>query len=194
MTDWFAFLDLPPRPQLAEADIKERYLRLAAKYHPDGAGGDEQAFADLQVAYKGLLEPAGRVRHLLAVKFPDFQTAGGAMPLTELFMEVGPVLQQAKVTSEQLEKATATLSRTMASLAVAETLQKLRSVREAAEQARQSLEARLAELDRRWPEVAPGDLARWASEWNFLAKWRAELNEWEFRLANALPISKVGQT
>lgn len=194
MTDWFAFLDLPYRPQLAEEEIKERYLRLAAKYHPDGAGGDERAFADLQVAYKGLLEPAARVRHLLAVKFPDFQAAGGAMPLTELFMQVGPVLQQAKITAERLEKATATLSRTMASLEAAETLRKLRAVREAAEQARRDLEARLQELDGRWPGVEPGELARWASEWNFLAKWRGELNEWEFRLANAVPAPKVGQT
>lgn len=179
---------------MAEEEIKERYLRLAAKYHPDGAGGDERSFADLQVAYKGLLEPAARVRHLLAVKFPDFQVAGGAMPLTELFMQVGPVLQQAKVTEERLEKATATLSRTMASLDVAETLLKLRTVREAAEQARVDLEERLRELDRRWPEVEPGELARWASEWNFLAKWRGELNEWEFRLANVGPLPKVGQT
>lgn len=194
MTDWFAFLDLPPRPLLVEEEIKERYLRLAAKYHPDGAGGNDRAFADLQVAYKGLLDPAGRVRHLLAVKFPEFQAVSSAMPLTELFMEVGPVLQQAKVTIEQSEKATATLSRTMAALAVAETLEKLRKVRAAAEKARLDLETRLQGFNDRWPEVEPGSLARWASEWNFLAKWRGELNEWEFRLANAGPMPKVGQT
>jgi len=82
----------------------------------------------------------------------------------------------------------------MASLAVAETLQKLRKVREAAERARLDLERRLLELDRRWPELEPGELSRWASEWNFLAKWRVELNEWEFRLANAAPLSKVDRT
>lgn len=194
MTDWFSLLGLPDRLQLTEAEIKEKYLPLAARYHPDAAGGNDESFRALQQAYKGLLDPAGRVRHLLELKFPGEKPAAGAVPLTGLFMQVGPVLQQAKMVGERWERATSTLSRTLASLEVAEALRKIKAVREAADQMGESLEARLGELDGRWPAVEAAELFRWASEWTFLAKWRTELSEWEFRLANAGPIPKVGQT
>ncbi len=194
MTDWFAFLDLPCRPRLAESEIKERYLTLAAKLHPDASAGDTQAFGDLQQAFRGLSDPALRIRHLLALRFPGHPVSTGAMPPADLFMQVGPVLQQARAASQKLERATSTLARTLASLEVGEVLARLKSVRRAVEQTSQSLEERLADLDQQWPEVAPGELAAWAGEWTFLAKWRAELAEWEFRLANAAPVPNVSAT
>ncbi|HCC23422.1 TPA: hypothetical protein DF272_04590 [Candidatus Falkowbacteria bacterium] len=45
------------------AEIKRVYRRLAAKYHPDKPGGDEEKFKDLCEAYDVLSDPKKRVKY-----------------------------------------------------------------------------------------------------------------------------------
>ena len=69
--DAFSLFDLQPRPWIDELALKEKYLRLAAIKHPDLLDGGDEQFHRLQTAYKTLGEPAARLRHLLALQFPE---------------------------------------------------------------------------------------------------------------------------
>ena len=50
--------------------------------------------------------------------------------------------------------------------------------------AREELEARLEDLDNRWPAVSALDLTALATSFAFVSRWMSELSEWEFRLVN----------
>jgi len=63
----------------------------------------------------------------------------------------------------------------------------LRQVREALEsmlRTRKEFEARLEDLDDRWPVVSAFDLMALATSFAFVSRWMSELSEWEFRLEN----------
>jgi DnaJ-domain-containing protein 1 len=76
MTDFFALLEEPRRPWLAGEALKRKFLSLSAHVHPDrvhNAGPDEKEaaqrrYTELNAAYRCLLDPKERLRHLLELE------------------------------------------------------------------------------------------------------------------------------
>ena len=90
MFDAFALFDLPRRPWLDAADLREDFHRRSASAHPD-AGGDTDTFARLNTAYRTLHDPAARLRHFLELEAPEALARPAQIPpeLTALFMQIG---------------------------------------------------------------------------------------------------------
>ena len=61
MEDAFSLFGLDRRPLIDEVALKERYLRLAATWHPDVACGNDEKFHLLQDAYKTLARAGGPI-------------------------------------------------------------------------------------------------------------------------------------
>jgi curved DNA-binding protein CbpA len=184
MDDAFALFGLKRRPLLDEAALKEKYLRLAANRHPDASGGDEEKFHRVQEAYKTLREPAARLRHLLDLEFPAHRKDGEQAPHAELFLRAGSALQAARAVSQRLESTSSALARALLSPEIAAALRQIREAFQSVQQAEDELAGQLEDLDRRWPDVSPDELSGLASSFRFLARWTAQLSEWEFRLSN----------
>lgn len=98
MKDYYKILGVPENASPEE--IKKAYHRLAYKYHPDRAGGDEAKFKEINEAYQTLSDPERRrqydaQRHFGASGFDfgfgpfGFSSAGdfGWQSLDDLFSE-----------------------------------------------------------------------------------------------------------
>jgi curved DNA-binding protein CbpA len=184
MQDAFSLFGLERRPLIDETALKERYLRLAEKRHPDVSGGNDEKFHLLQDAYKTLREPAARLRHLMELEFSGPGSQSDSAPHAELFMSVGSAVQTARAIFSRSENTTTALARALLSPEIAAALRQIREVLESVQHTRDQLAKRLENLDVRWPEVAPDELAALASAFTFVSRWKSELSEWEFRLAN----------
>src|SRR5579872_5628671 len=76
MIDYFALLGEPRRPWLEADALKQKFLTLSGKHHPDRthqAGTEQKAqaqqrYADLNAAYQCLRDPKERLRHLLELE------------------------------------------------------------------------------------------------------------------------------
>jgi curved DNA-binding protein CbpA len=76
MTDYFALLDEPRRPWIDASLLKERFLALSSRVHPDrvhqASAGErkdaDERYAGLNAAYNCLREPKDRLRHLLELE------------------------------------------------------------------------------------------------------------------------------
>jgi curved DNA-binding protein CbpA len=75
MTDYFALLDVPRRPWLDPDSLKEKYLTLSGKLHPDRAPPDasdprgaHDRYTEINSAYHSLLGPRERLSHLLQLE------------------------------------------------------------------------------------------------------------------------------
>jgi molecular chaperone HscB len=76
MTDYFELFSLPRLPFLSDHLLKERFVELSSRWHPDrfhAAAGEEkrsagQRFAEINAAFHCLREPPDRLRHLLELE------------------------------------------------------------------------------------------------------------------------------
>jgi curved DNA-binding protein CbpA len=121
VTDYFSLLDEPRRTWLDADLLKQKFLALSAKLHPDKihfADASQKSaaakkFAELNAAYHCLAEPKSRLLHLLelelGVKPKDIQQIPPA--LANLFAEVATVCKntdlflagKSKITSPLLQ-------------------------------------------------------------------------------------------
>lgn len=182
MTDYFALLELPRRPGLDEEALKENYLRLAAAWHPDAVGGDVEKFRELQEARKVLLNPAARLRHLLAL---EGSAAGGNFPpSSELFLEVAGALDGAKKITAGFQAARSSIARAgLAGSRVVAERQVARAAETVAGHTAACL-ARIAEMDAAWPEKNFPALEEIRARLVYLARWDAALQEALFGVQN----------
>jgi curved DNA-binding protein CbpA len=184
MEDAFSLFGLDRGPLIDEAALKEKYLRLAATWHPDLADGDDERFHLLQDAYKTLREPAARLRHLIELEFFGGGGQSDSTAHAELFMSVGSAVQAAKAVFLRSENTTSAIARALLSPEIVAALRQVREASASVQRTRDQVTERLESLDVRWPDVSPDELADLASSFTFLSRWKSELSEWEFRLAN----------
>lgn len=180
MTDYFALLGVPARPVVDGGAVKESYLRLAAQSHPD-AGGDEGKFRVIQEAYRKLSEPAARLRHLAEMRGGG---SNGAMDprISDLFMKVGGVMQQARALLARSGTEQGALARALGAQDRARVLGEVRAEKSAVATLKDAILRELDSLDARWPEVQSGELENFSSSFRYLDRWLAELGEMEFQL------------
>ena len=184
MEDAFSLFGLDRRPLIDEVALKERYLRLAATWHPDVACGNDEKFHLVQDAYKTLREPARRLRHLMELEFFGGGGQSDSTAHAELFMSVGSAVQAAKAVFLRSENTTSALARALLSPEIVAALRQVREASGSVQRTQYQMKERLESLDVRWPEVSPDELADLASSFAFLSRWKSQLAEWEFRLAN----------
>lgn len=184
MTDHYAVLGFPRRPHIDPAALKSAYLAQAARLHPDAAHGDDASFTELQEAHRVLGQPALRIRHLIELTYPG-ATVGNSLPAhSALLFDLGSALQRVKAAVEQRDKAITALGRAVAAGAISAARQALTATQAPLAQVEVDISNQLAVLDARWPEVTVDELSALAREYSFLARWKGEVAEWEFRLAN----------
>jgi len=183
VTDFFALLGLPRRPAVDEGFLQERYLRLAAAWHPDGSDGDVEKFRELQEARKTLFDPAARLRHLLVLEGYEGKD-GGAHGAPELFLEVAGALDAVKRVRNRLTEARSAIGRAALEPERRRVEQQLLRVSDQIATAWNGALEQLGCEDARWPSSDLPQLERIGKKVVFLARWRKELREGLFSLQN----------
>jgi len=164
VTDLFAVLGLPRSAWLDADEIKERHHALMAS-------GDAASATLLNEARRTLQNPALRIRHFLALEFPDFAPATRPHQDWEFFLKVGQATRlaselAAKKSSLSIPLARAALQNEI--LAKSETLILLKA----------EIETRLTACeDRLKTSAGPEVLTALAEEFAFLQKNETSVRE-----------------
>jgi curved DNA-binding protein CbpA len=183
MDDAFAQLQLPRRPWLEEHEVRAAFQRAAAQAHPDGSGSEE-AFTQLTQAYQILRDPASRLKHLIALEYPN-SPAPAEMPAD--VMELFPLIAQAREKTDRWlarsKAASSALQRALLDQELAQIRRDCSAAEDRLTAAMTRVIERVRELDRAWPSPASADeLPRLQSRLAFLEKWQAQLREALLRL------------
>lgn len=169
MTDYFALLQEPRRPWLEAGALKQKFLDLSARTHPDKvpASNDAEkaavarAFAELNTAFHCLAQPKCRLLHLLELesgtKPPEIQQIPAA--LADLFVDVATVCRNADAFIAEKKRATSPLLQVHLFDQAQEWNEKLDTLRKKLDELRQRLEEELKVLDQGWTGQ-PGNAAR----------------------------------
>lgn len=189
MSDHFAVLGEPRRPFLDPGRIKETFHRLSRERHPDQAGGGAEAFADLNLAQETLRDPKTRLRHLLALEFPEAPTAGPAVVPASLADDFAPVLgllQRVDAFRPQKEAATGALARALLARQDAGLRAEVREWSARLEGKMAAATADLQALDAGWDARRDGaGLLELYHRFAYLGRWLEQLRERAFALEMA---------
>jgi curved DNA-binding protein CbpA len=183
VTDFFALIGLPRRPLVDERALQDGYLRRAAVWHPDAAGGDAEKFRELLEARRTLLDPAARLRHLLTLEGHDVRD-GGLHGAPDLFLEVAGALDAVKGVCRRLSETRSAIGRAALESERRKAEQRVQRATEAVDAAWQQLGAQLQAQDARWPGADFALLENIGKKFVFLSRWQNELREALFRLKN----------
>jgi hypothetical protein len=186
ISDAFALLALPRRAWLSPDEVRAAFQQAAAAAHPDAAADEAdrvartELFQQLNEASALLTPVTSRLKHLLALEYPDFIPSRAATmddALVSLFSTIGNAVQAAAAWAREREAATTFLAK--AALAPREM-----RVQEILEAAGAQLRAEQEKLDRTLREIdadpatdfPPAEiLSALASRAAFLGKWQAQL-------------------
>jgi DnaJ-domain-containing protein 1 len=105
MTDNFALFDEPRRPWIDPEALKQKFLALSARLHPDRSHALPEAerteagrkFSDLNAAYNCLRDSKERLRHLLQLELGEKPADIQAVPpeLMDWHFEIGRLCREA---------------------------------------------------------------------------------------------------
>ena len=171
--DYFQILEVPRRPWIDDAELKEHFHRLAAIHHPDASSGSTAAFSELNTAWQTLRDPTGCLRHYLSLENPAALAIAARTPpgLADLFMEIADARQAAQNLVARRTSAAA-LAR---ALMEPERIAVLARIDALASQVTTRIAASHAAM--RTPEQTPEALAEILATLSFLGKWTAQLHE-----------------
>jgi len=185
MENYFAMLGLSARPWLEPDEIKQAFLRAAARCHPDATrGGEDGQFAQVNLAYTTLREPAARLRYLLDQAAPGQCASATAFSEKvsghwgDLFMAMAAQQKQLASLLKKKELARSGLALALLSGEAARVRIACTELAVRLEQMWADCLDRLRELDRVWPGAdAVAGLEVLQKEFNYLARWREQLRE-----------------
>ena len=178
MTDYFALLEQPRAPWLDPVALKEAFHRKTLQAHPDSAHGTQDAFAELNEAYRVLQDPKHRLYHLLSLKNqtpPANQTAPA--DLEELFLEIGAQNQNASRLLEKIRVASNPLSKSVLRAEIVSTQQAVRSLSDKVQKLYAAAESRLQQTETNQLDKLADLYQRFA----YLGRWSAQLDELAFQ-------------
>ena len=164
MTDLFAVLGLPRSPWLNTEEIKQRHHALMAS-------GNASSPTLLNEARRTLQNPALRIRHFLALEFPDFAPTSRPHQDWDFFLKIGQATREASELAAKKSSLSHPLARAAQQNQILAQLDCLRLLKA-------EVETRLAACDDRLkisdePEV----LAALAEEFAFLQKNETSIRE-----------------
>jgi curved DNA-binding protein CbpA len=187
MPDHFAILAQPRRPWLDAEALKDAFHRATAQEHPDVAGGSGENAAALNAAYAVLRDPATRLRHLLALEWPDFAASPASIPaaLADFFGRIATLRQTGAALTKKEAAAQSPLARALLAGDRAAQHGDLQAALAELEAAEAAALADLRAIDAMWDQretTTPALLAAAQQRFSFLAKWQAQLREDLFKL------------
>jgi curved DNA-binding protein CbpA len=102
--DNFALLNEPRRPWIEPAALRQKYLALSSKFHPDRVHNAppaeriaaDQRYSEINAAYNCLREPKERLRHLLELELGEKPADIQRVPpeMMDSFFEVGKLCKE----------------------------------------------------------------------------------------------------
>ena len=173
MSDHFAELGLPRAAWIDPEEVKSRHHQLMASSHPDKSQGDGDRATRLNEARRILEKPATRLRHLLELGFPGFQSNEKPQPDWDLFSRTGEAARLAAQVASTQASATSPLARAVANKQAADVRRKLAALNEELAQHAQGLEQKTKSLDLADAQA----LSNLAEEWTFLNRWQSAIHE-----------------
>ena len=109
----FENLGLEPRLVIDDETLRDAFREAGRSAHPD-AGGEEQAFADLNTAFEILSSPSLRLRHWRELRGLAVETRGAVAPeIMDLFSQVGETTQRAEALVRRRDEAKSALGRAL---------------------------------------------------------------------------------
>lgn len=200
MTDYFALLEMPRRPWLDPDSLKEKFLALSAKFHPDRlVGGDEvekrvahERYIELNAAYNSLKNPKDRLSHLIRLEqgasASDLQTVPAT--LMNVFMEVGELCKMTDRFLSEKAAATSPLLKVQLFERGQELSDQLAALQARLGVAREELAKALKTLDEQWPRswdeerrALLGKLEEIRRLFGFFDRWISQVQERFVQLA-----------
>ena len=160
--DNFALLNEPRRPWIDPDLLKKTFLQQAAQIHPDKVKEAEKAaateqYASLNAAYRCLLDPKERLRHLLELELgalpKDVQNIPAGM--MDLMMEIGQLCREADSFLAVKAKTTSPLLKAGMFENGIEWTDKLNQVRRKIDLRREELLAELKNMNAAWNDAPP---------------------------------------
>lgn len=182
MQDAFAIFNLPRRPWLDAAALRDEFHRRSASLHPD-AGGDSDQFTQLNSAHQTLREPAARLRHLLELEAPALLAQAQQIPpaLADRFMRVAAARQSSSAFLAKHRAASSPLARALLAAEHATQSRALDATLADLESAQTESIAQLQKLDADWQSHL-AELATLQAALSYLEKWTAQLRESQLQL------------
>ncbi len=178
--DCFASLQIPRAPYADAAAVTDAFHHIAATVHPDAPDGSNSKFADLNLAWQTLREPASCLRHYLELEFPGVLAGAEHTPpaLGDLFMDIASARQGALTFASKRDSAASPLNRALLEPERIAHYGKIESlISEVAARKDAAIEAIRAR------HATPKQLADLLATITFLGKWMAQLRESALALA-----------
>jgi hypothetical protein len=173
VSDHFAELGLARAAWVEAEEVKSRHHLLMAECHPDKSQGDGNRATRLNLARRMLENPATRLRHILELEFPNFQSTRKPQPDWDLFSRTGEVARLATQVASAIASATSPLARAVANNQAAETRKKLAALQEELTQRATDMEQKTKTLSL----TDPQGISNLAEEWTFLNRWQSVIHE-----------------
>jgi DnaJ-domain-containing protein 1 len=199
MTDYFALLNEPRRPWLEPELLKEKFLALSARFHPDrvhNLGEAERAaaqerYTELNAAYNSLREPKERLQHLLELELGALPKDVQRIPsdLMDLSLEVGKACREADAFLAEKAKVTSPLLQVTFFERSEEFADPLRRLRQRVNSLDDQLTGELQRIDAAWQADAAGRkamlprLEELYRLFSYFARWNAQIQERVVRLS-----------
>src|SRR5882762_3473378 len=197
VVDYFDLLRQPRRPWIDPNQLKNEFLAISSRVHPDKVHGGsdqekqraQQRYTDLNSAYQTLRQPKERLAHLLELhtgnKPPSIQSA--PKQWMDLFLEIGVLCREVDKFIEQKRQTTSPLVRVSCFARGQELAEKVSALQQLVRKRHEAAEIALRDLDREWQKKA-GDQAPAASlplieleevyrTFSYLSRWSAQLQE-----------------
>jgi DnaJ-domain-containing protein 1 len=160
--DNFALLNEPRRAWIDPDLLKKTFLQQAAQIHPDKVKEAEKAaatehYAALNAAYRSLLEPKERLRHLLELELGALPKDVQSIPagMMDLMMEIGQLCREADSFLAMKAKTTSPLLKAGMFEKGIEWTDKLNQVRRKIDLRREELLAELKNMNAAWNDAPP---------------------------------------
>ena len=173
MSDHFAELGLARAAWVEAEEVKSRHHLLMAACHPDKSQGNANRATRLNVARRILEKPATRLRHVLELEFPNFQSSQKPQPDWDLFSRTGEAARLATQVASATASATSPLARAVAKKQSAETRKNLAALQEELAQRAKDMEQKTKSLTLTDPQA----ISNLAEEWTFLNRWQSVIHE-----------------
>jgi DnaJ-domain-containing protein 1 len=199
MTDYFALLNEPRRPWLEPELLKEKFLALSARFHPDrvhNLGEAERAaaqerYTELNAAYNSLREPKERLQHLLELELGALPKDVQRIPsdLMDLSLEVGKACREADAFLAEKAKVTSPLLQVTFFERGEEFADSLRRLRQRVNSLEDQLTGELQRIDAAWQADAARRkallprLEELYRLFSYFARWSAQIQERVVRLS-----------
>ncbi|NNC89553.1 MAG: DnaJ domain-containing protein [Akkermansiaceae bacterium] len=180
--DHYATLGIPRRLVVGEEELREAYETRRRAVHPD-AGGEAEAFRNVQESFAVLQRPGRRLRHWLELETGGFEARGEAPGVVmDVFPDVGAMLARLGETRRKKTEARSALARSMAEREGVAALAGIEALQERLQGIREGFISRFVEFEAAGAEQCGTEAAAAARGLAFIEKWDGELREAAFAL------------